>query len=178
MRLTAVSLLLIAALALAGPLSAGPALATDLVDMDLCLCTGALSRELCKDTADIHFVTRVRPDLYLFSVFYANHESKFFCGVSKDVIKLQGKEWRKVTRTIPYDFDKGSKCGILEYSVPDCPNADRLVCCSRKTEEEKLDDDFWNRPIPELLGEDLRQALEDMNATDVTLPGVDNSTKP
>ena len=143
-----------------------PAGATDLQDMDICLCTGALARELCKDPSDIFLVGQVRSDLYLFSVFYANQETKFFCGVNKNNVKLQGKEWRKVTRTIPYQFDKGSKCGVLEHSVSDCPNYERLVCCSQKTEEEKLDDDFWVKPIPELLDEDLRQAIEDMNATE------------
>ncbi|QGY38743.1 hypothetical protein GM415_00830 [Pseudodesulfovibrio cashew] len=146
-------------------LTALPALATELTDMDICVGRSVLARGLCKTPAQINYVSKVRDNIYLFSVFYANKEAHFFVGVYKDIIRIQGKEFRKVTRSIPYDFDKESKCAVVNYSVPDCPNSEPIVCCSEKTIEEKMDDKFWDRTIPELLEEDLQKALKADNAT-------------
>ena len=149
---------------------AHPSPASEYTDMDICLGRQVVARLLCKDSGEVNYVSRVQDDIYLFSVFYANKEARFFVGVYKDMIRVQGKDYQTVTRSIPYHFDEKAKCGVVDYTVPGCPLTDRIVCCSEKTVEEKLDDRFWNRPIPELLEEDLRKALEGANATQPDQP--------
>lgn len=145
-----------------------PAYASEFQDMDICLGRQVIARALCKDPVEINYVSAVRDNINLFSVFYAKKEARFFVGVYKDMIKMQGKDYLTVTRTIPYHFDATAKCGVVEFSPPDCPTTQRIVCCSKKTVEDELDEKFWNRPIPELLEEDLRNALENNNATEDT----------
>jgi hypothetical protein len=142
-----------------------PATASEYTDMDICLGRQVVARALCKSPAEVNYVSQVRDNIYLYSVFYANRETHFFVGVYNDMIRIQGKEFQTVTRTIPYHFDAMSKCGVVDFSLPNCPTVGRIVCCSEKTVEEQLDDKFWNRPIPELLEEDLRNALQGDNAT-------------
>lgn len=142
-----------------------PASATEFIDMDICIGRNVVARALCKTPDEVNYVTRVRDNIYLFSAFYAKKETHFFVGVYKDVIRLQGKEFKTITSTIPYNFDASAKCAVVEFSVPDCATNERIVCCSEKTIEEKLDDKFWDRTIPELLEEDLQKALEADNAT-------------
>lgn len=137
-----------------------PARASEYVDMDICLGKQVVARILCKDVIEVNYVSRVRPNLYLYSVFYASREARFFVGVYNDMIRVQGKEFQTITRSIPYHFDEVAKCAVVDYSVPDCPTTERIVCCSQKTVEEQLDEKFWDRPIPELLDEDLKNALE------------------
>jgi len=146
-------------------LFARPAKASDYLDMDICLGKQIVARVLCKAPIEINYVSKVRNNIYLFSVFYANKETHFFVGVYKTMIRVQGKEFQTVTRSIPYHFDATAKCGIVDYSPPDCPTNERIVCCSQKTVEEELDEKFWDRPIPDLLEEDLRNALQSANAT-------------
>lgn len=137
-----------------------PAKASEFMDMDICLGKQIVARVLCKDPNEVNFVTKVQDNVYLFSVFYAKTEARFFVGVYGDTIRVQGKDFKTITRTIPYHFDKTAKCGVVDYVVSDCPITERIVCCSEKTIEEQLDDKFWDRPIPDLLEEDLRNALE------------------
>ena len=141
-------------------LTALPVRASDFQDMDICLGKQVLGRILCKDPLEINYVTKVRANIYLFSVFYAKQEARFLVGVSGDKIRVQGKEFLKLTRTIEYSFDATSKCGVVEYSSSECPRSEPIVCCSEKTVEENMDEKFWDRPIPDLLEEDLRKALE------------------
>ncbi|RWU02757.1 hypothetical protein DWB63_14570 [Pseudodesulfovibrio sp. S3] len=137
-----------------------PSQASEFEDMDICLGKQILARILCKDPLEVNYVTKVRPNIYLFSVFYAKQEARFVVGVSGDKIRVQGKEFLKLTRTIEYHFDSTAKCGVVEYSSSECTRTSPIVCCSEKTVEEKLDEKFWDRPIPDLLEEDLRKALE------------------
>lgn len=140
-----------------------PARATELTDMDIDIGKKILARGLCKSPAEVNYVTKVRDNIYLFSVFYAQKEARFFVGVYNDIIRIQGKDFQNITRTIPYTFDETSKCAVIEYSVPDCPTNERIVSCSEKTIEEKLDDKFWDKTIPELLEEDLENAIKSGN---------------
>jgi len=142
-----------------------PAQASEFQDMDVCLGKQIVARTLCKTPIEVNYVSKVRENIYLFSVFYAKKETHFFVGVYKDMIKVQGKEFHTVTRSIPYHFDATAKCGVVEYSPPDCPTTERIVCCSQKTVEDELDQKFWDRPIPELLEEDLRNAISGDNGT-------------
>ncbi|BCS90106.1 hypothetical protein [Pseudodesulfovibrio sediminis] len=138
----------------------GSALASEYEDMDRCLGRAVVARLVCKDVDDVQFVSKVRDNLYLFSVFYARQEARFIVGVSSKSIRVQGREFLKLTKTIPYNFDDNSKCGVATFSSPECPTSAPIVCCSEKTVEDKLDDKFWGRPIPDLLDEDLKKALE------------------
>ncbi len=137
-----------------------PAKASEFMDMDICLGKQIVARILCKDPNEVNYVTKVQDNVYLFSVFYAKTEARFFVGVYGDTIRVQGKDFKTITRTIPYHFDETAKCGVVDYAPADCPTTERIVCCSEKTIEEQLDEKFWDRPIPELLEEDLRNALE------------------
>lgn len=147
-----------------------PAAASEYMDMDICMGRQIVARILCKDVDEVNYVSRVRENIYLFSVFYANKEARFFVGVYQDMIRVQGKDFKTVTRSIAYHFDETAKCGVVDYSIPDCPMSERIVCCSEKTVEEELDEKFWDRPIPELLEEDLRNALQGDNATETQTP--------
>lgn len=158
-RITLITLFALAFFAL-------PAKASEFTDMDICLGRQIVARILCKPVIEVNYVSKVSDNVYLFSVFYAKREARFFVGVYNDMIRVQGKEFKTITRSIPYTFDETAKCGIVEYSVPDCPTTERIVCCSQKTVEEQLDDKFWDRPISDLLDEELRRALQADNATE------------
>lgn len=141
-------------------ITASSAMATEFMDMDIKIGREVVANALCKSPAEVNYVTKVRDNLYLYSVFYAKKESHFFVGVYKDFIRLQGKEFKTITRTIPYKFDEATKCAVVQFSVPDCPTDANIVACSEKTLEEKKDDEFWDKSIPELLEEDLEKAIK------------------
>lgn len=162
--------ILILCLALFFGIFAHPVQASEFQDMDICLGRKIVARILCKAPNEINYVSKVRDNIYLFSVFYAKKETHFFVGVYKDMIRVQGKEFQTVTRSIPYNFDATAKCGVVDYSTADCPTDERIVCCSQKTVEEELDEKFWDRPIPDLLEEDLRNAIQANNATRTSPP--------
>jgi len=153
-------MLIALSLALAMTLAVGPADASDYMDMDICLGKQILGRILCKDPQEINYVAKVKDNIYLFSVFYAKQEARFVVGISNSKIRVQGREFLKLTRTIPYDFDKSTKCAVVEYSSSECTRTDPIVCCSEKTEEDVKEQKFWDRSIPDLLEEDLKKALE------------------
>ncbi len=153
-----------------------PATASEFMDIDIQLGEAILSRMLCKKKSEINFVSRVRENVYLFSVFYANKKARFFVGVYNDMLRVQGKDFQTTTCSIPYHFDPTSKCATVDYSVPDCPTTERIVVCSEKNIEEKKEEQFWNRSIPELLDEDLRRALQEENAANAT--STTNATSP
>ena len=161
---------LIICLALFFGVFAHPAQASEFQDMDICLGRQLVARILCKDPIEVNYVSKVRENIYLYSVFYAKKETHFFVGVYSDMIRIQGKEFHTVTRSIPYHFDATAKCGVVDYATADCPTAERIVCCSQKTVEEELDEKFWDRPIPDLLEEDLRNAIQGSNATRSSSP--------
>lgn len=57
-----------------------PAQATEFMDMDISLGRQIVARTLCKDPVEVNYVSRVRENVYLFSVFYANKQARFFRG--------------------------------------------------------------------------------------------------
>ena len=142
-------------------LTALPVLASEYQDMDICLGKAVIARAICKSPLEVNYVAKVKDNIYLFSVFYAKQEARFIVGVTGNMIRIQGREYLKLTKTLQYHFDKDAKCGVVNFSIPDCPTSEPIVCCSEKTSEDKLDEKFWGRTIPELLDEDLRKALED-----------------
>lgn len=139
---------------------ASSAFATEFMDMDIEIGRKVVANALCKSPDEVNYVTMVRDNLYLYSAFYAKKESHFFVGVYTDFIRLQGKEFKTITKTIPYKFDEATKCAIVKFSVPDCPTDANIIACSEKTIEEKKSDEFWDKSIPELLEEDLEQAIK------------------
>ncbi|WP_319542627.1 hypothetical protein [uncultured Pseudodesulfovibrio sp.] len=165
----------IIAIALIG-LTSVPALASEFEDMDICLGKEVLARALCKDPLEVSYVAKVRDNIYLFSVFYAKQEARFVVGISNNKIRIQGKEFLTLTRTLSYEFDSTSKCGVVRFSSVECPTSEPIVCCSEKTVEEKLDEKFWDRPIPDLLEEDLRKALEVDAPPEGDAPAADGDT--
>lgn len=142
----------------------------DMETMRLCLCKNIMARMFCKDPADFNYVAKVRENLYLFSVFYANKPAKFYCGTGKDYVRIQGLDIVKTTHTIPYFYDTPSGCGVVSYANQECPKNEQAVCCAPKTVEDKKADDFWDRSIPELLDEDLKKALGDNATQNGTIP--------
>lgn len=152
-------------LLLATLLLCAPATADEIDNMNVELCSQVMAKMMCKDQMDFNYVSKVRDGVYLFSAFYANSEVGFYCAVGGGYVKVKGVKYLKVTRTIPYTFDRPSKCSIVEYSNPECPDYRRIVVCAEKTLDEQATEDFWNRPIPDLLDEDLQRALEDLNGT-------------
>lgn len=138
--------------------------------MNIELCRQVLSRMLCKDPVELNMVAKVKDGLYLFSTFYAKKETQFYCGVGGGYIRIEGKEFHKITHTIPYVFDMPSKCSVVEYLNPECPKRSKIVVCAPKTLDEQSAEDFWNRPIPDLLDEDLKRALDDLNGTEAEQP--------
>mgnify|MGYP000238813124 CR=1 FL=1 len=157
---------ILAALVLAISLLAPVRAQCDEIDiMNIELCKQVMARMFCKSPQDFNMVAKVREGLFLLSTFYANKETQFFCGIGGGYIRVQGREFRTMTHTIPYVFDMKSKCSVVNYSSPDCPNSSPIVVCAQKTLDEQSAQDFWNRPIPDLLDEDLKRALDDLNAT-------------
>lgn len=146
-------------------LFAVPARAGGVDEMDFCICRNVLSRMLCKDPNEFNLVGKIKDGLYIYSVFYANKETKFYCGVGSKFVKVQGVSKRRITRSIPYSFDPEENCGLVEFSSPECPVYAPVTCCAEKEADQRKADEFWDKPIPQLLDEDLREALEQDNAT-------------
>lgn len=135
-------------------------------DMDFCICRNVVARLLCKDVDEINLVGKVRDGLYIYSVFYANKVSKFYCGVGEKYVKLQGFDRVTVTRSIPYTYDPEENCGIIDYYSDSCPVYTPVKCCANKDADQRKADEFWDKPLPQLLDEDLRDALQAGNATE------------
>ncbi|MBU1247543.1 MAG: hypothetical protein KKB70_02495 [Proteobacteria bacterium] len=157
--LTLATLLLAPALFLA--LTVPPASAQSRDDLNLCLCQSVLARTLCKQPGDFSYIDEYRDTAtYSFTVFYANKETRFMCMVTATDVRIKGKAWQPIMRTIPLDVDAENACATAVYSVPECPQTKPLVCCGEKTKQEVSDDkayDFWSRPIPEILEEELNR---------------------
>ncbi|MBN2140316.1 MAG: hypothetical protein PHV85_06315 [Desulfovibrionaceae bacterium] len=135
-------------------------------DMNLCLCRHVIGRLLCKDIEEIEYIGRMADGTYGFSVFYASKPTRFYCYVSEQNIQVRGRAATPITRTIPYVFDKNSRCGIVALEVPECPNKNDIICCAVRKKEDVEEEKFWSRTIPALLDEDLKSVFgKDANAT-------------
>ena len=130
--------------------------------MNLCLCRTILARVLCKKTNELNFVAKADPTGYWISAFWGNKDLRFYCGVDPGSVRIQAKGLQQFTRTIPVPFDPSSRCATVDYSNPECPTSRKVACCLPKTEQEKQEESFWNRPVLDLLKQDLERA---QNAT-------------
>ncbi len=133
-------------------------------DLNVCLCRNVLARTLCKQPEQFNFIDEFRDSTtYSFTVFYANKETRFLCMVTDREIRIKGRAWQTIMRTIPMEMNLETACGTADYSTPDCPQDKPIVCCGQKTKQDISEDkayEFWSRPIPELLKEELGQDLE------------------
>ncbi len=133
-------------------------------DLNVCLCRNVLARTLCKQPEAFNFIDEFRDSAtYSFTVFYANKETRFLCMVTDNEIRIKGRAWQTIRRTIPLEMNTETSCGLADYSTPDCPQDKPIVCCGQKTKQDISEDkayEFWSRPIPELLEEELRQDLK------------------
>ena len=119
-----------------------------------------IARTLCKQPQDLKYIDEYQTsNTYSFTVFYAKTETRFVCLVTDTEIRIQGKAWQPIMRTIPLDFESNHFCGLVNYSVPECPYEKPIICCSEKSVKQEKEDkayDFWNRPIPEILEDEIR----------------------
>mgnify|MGYP001177804352 CR=1 FL=1 len=128
-------------------------------DMNRCLCVAALSRLLCKKPNEMSFVLKTGEGLYTYSVHYAAGESRFTCAVTESAIYVRGDTSPKLLRTIPYTLDPTTMCGKFSLRLPECAIGGEAKCCAVKTAKQlkqDKEDAFWNRPIPDILQDELK----------------------
>jgi len=151
-----VILALLLAFALAAPASAQQA-GPD--DMNLCLCSSALSRLLCKKENELAFVAKIDAGVYLYTVHYGAKDTRFTCSVTGEAILVRGETVPVLLRTIPYTYDPAKMSGVFSLTEPDCPIGGQARCVGKKTAKQltvEKENAFWNRPIPTILQDELR----------------------
>ncbi|MDD4732528.1 MAG: hypothetical protein PHX58_11395 [Desulfovibrio sp.] len=129
---------------------------------DICLCREVIARTLCKDPDEVEFIDRyMDTNTYSFTVFYAKKPERFICNVSGTEIRIKGKAWAPILRTITLKRTPEGNCMDLNYSVPECPRPP-VRCCEPERAEDVLEQkalDFWSRPIPDLLEDELTDGI-------------------
>lgn len=128
-------------------------------DTNRCLCVAALSRLLCKKPNEMVFVLKSGEGMYTYNVHYAAGEARFTCAVTESAIHVRGDTSPKILRTIPYIFDPANMCGTFSLRLPECAIGGEAKCCGVKTAKQlkqDKEDAFWNRPVPEILQDELR----------------------
>lgn len=149
-------LVLILALCLAIPAQAQQA-GPD--DMNLCLCSSALSRLLCKKKNELAFVAKIGDGVYLYTVHYGARDTRFTCRVTADAILVNGETTPAILRTIPYVYDPAKMSGVFRLTEPDCAIGGQARCVGKKTAKQltvEKENAFWDRPIPTILQDELR----------------------
>ncbi|MGE4554067.1 MAG: hypothetical protein AB7D57_13225 [Desulfovibrionaceae bacterium] len=162
------ALALLAALALALP--ERPARAMSAEDQrNICLCTRVMARILCKKVDEFNYVDSYSDGTYSFSVFYADQVRPIRCQVSESFVHLKADLGQIMLRSVPYTLDKTTGCGTLDYRVPQCPDTSIITCCGKRSAEDLQKEEelkFWNKPIPELLQQELQKGIAtDQNGT-------------
>ncbi|WP_022660674.1 hypothetical protein [Paucidesulfovibrio longus] len=157
-------------------LAAPQAHAADIEARDICLCRQVIARTLCKSPSEIDFIDRFQDSPnYSFTVFYAKKEERFICNVSGNEVRIKGNAWITLMRTVSVTVDPDTECVDLDYYVPECPRGP-VRCCAPKSKadiQQQKDADFWSRPIPDLLQDELQTGIaREANATaNQTAPG-------
>ncbi|WP_245577852.1 hypothetical protein [Maridesulfovibrio bastinii] len=134
-------------------------------DRSKCIALEALARSQCKDPLDYVFVGKYSEDVYIYNTFYGSRYRDFFCKVQVEngTVTILSRK-RKFRRQIEFHMDKDG-CALINFEHAGCPKRRPVRCCLPKTaESEKKDkeDAFWDRPVPELLKEDQKAALEEL----------------
>lgn len=153
---------LIVLLLLAACLTAAPARAENTEARDICLCRQVIARTLCKDPSEVDFIDRYRDSAnYTFTVFYAKKEERFVCNVAGNEVRIKGNAWVTLMRTVTVTPVPGTGCLDLRYSAPECRRPP-VRCCAPQSAADVKDEkatDFWSRPIPELLQDELTTGI-------------------
>jgi len=144
--------LLCLALLLAAP---APAAADDTVN--LTVCKRLVSHLLCKPYGKLSYAGKPADNVYIIGFFYATKESQMLCAVLDDgQIVLQDRTWRAQRWVFP--FTKSGACIVTTAFSPDCGRRKVKVCPPKtaKDVQEQRRETFWNRPIPQILEEELK----------------------
>ena len=157
-----------------------PGLAEDIEARNICLCREAIARTVCKPPSEVEYIDRyMNTENYSFNVFYAKKEERFICNVSGNEIRIKGNAPLPILRTLTVEPDETGGCAVMRYYAPECPRGP-VRCCAPKTREDiekQKEIDFWNRPIPELLEDELRTGIaKETNATRTPEAGENNQT--
>ena len=143
---------------------------SDAEEINLCLCTNVAARILCKNTEDFDYVTTKSDGTLVFSVFYANKDSQIQCFVSDSFVHIKAELKRTEYHSVPYTLDPATMCARVDLVVPQCPAEWPMKCCAEKSAEDIQEEkalEFWSRPIPELLRQELETGIaREQNATD------------
>ena len=139
-------------------------------EIQLCLCRNVLARTLCKDPTDFSYVASYRDGTHTFTVFYANQQSRVLCQVSDAFVHIKAELNRTLVRSVEYTRDPDKPCASVDYQVPECPADWTITCCAQLgpgEQEEQKELEFWNRPIPEILRDELESGMaREQNASD------------
>ncbi len=130
----------------------------------MCLALNALARTQCKTPLDYSYIGKQRADIYIFNSFYGAKYTDFYCKIGQGEIQIMSKN-KLFRRSVPYYIDD-KECGVIEYFPASCTNKHVIRCCFPKSEKELKADkeaEFWERPIPDLLKEDQKEALEKLH---------------
>lgn len=128
-----------------------------------CVALEALARTQCKDPIDYSFVGKYKEDVYIFNTFYGSKYKDFFCKVDKSSIKILTRK-KTFRRVVDYKIDSDG-CAVIDYQSASCPHRGKIRCCLPKTEDDKKkakEDEFWDRPVPDLLKEDQKEAIKEL----------------
>ncbi len=149
----------------------GAALAlSDTDELNICLCRNVAARILCKDVEDFDYVTTQSDGTHVFTVFYADKKRQIQCYVSDSLVQIKAHLKHMEYHSVPYDLNPAEMCATVDLAVPQCPARWPIRCCAEKSpddiqEEKSLE--FWSRPVPELLKDELESGIaREQNATD------------
>lgn len=167
---------LAALLASASPAAAGM---TNAEEINHGLCVGVAARILCKHPDEFTYITTKYDGTLIFSVFYANKDSRISCFVSDSFVFIKAELKFTEFHSVPYTLDPATMCATVDLEVPQCPAKWPIKVCAEKSAEDIQEEkalEFWSRPIPELLREELESGIaKEQNATE---PGPDSGDQP
>lgn len=132
-------------------------------ERSMCIALNALAKSQCKDPISYSYVGKQGKSIYIYNTFYGSKNKDFFCKVGDSEVTILSRD-RLFHRSIEYYIDEND-CGVIEYSSAACTDKRVIKCCFAKSEKEIKADkeiDFWHKPIPDLLQEDQKKALEEL----------------
>ena len=142
------------------------------------LCVGVAARILCKHPDEFTYITTKNDGTLVFTVFYANKDSRISCFVSESFVHIKAELKFTEYHSVPYTLDPATMCATADLEVPQCPAKWPIKVCAQKSAEDIQEEkslEFWSRPIPELLREELESGIaREQNATE---PGADTGNQ-
>lgn len=159
--------------------SAAACHAADMETRNIQLCRQVIARTLCKPPAEVEFIDRYMDvNTLTFTVFYAKKPERFICNISGNEVRIKGNAWAPLLRTVTVTPVPGSNCVDLGYFVPECPRGPVRVCApdTAADEQQRKELEFWDRPIPELLQDELTSGIaREVNATEEQPPATNGN---